>query len=280
MVIEAEGGARRLASVYGSPNNVALFLGRCVPFVVAFLLMPVGTLDQNEKSALWARYQKIYYIFTLLIMLITILLTQSVGALILGLPVGIGIVLIASYGRRAVWPLVGVAGVGTAVVAILTQVSDRFASLFTADRGTNFIRLRLWESTIDILRDHPLTGLGLDQFLYVYRDSYIRPDAVYDRDLSHPHNVLLDFWVRLGIGGVLLLIVGQFLFWRACLHLLAIWQQRDAMTHGLIIGAMGAMAALLAHGLIDNSVYVLDLVYVFMLLWAIPSVLETVKEEI
>jgi O-antigen ligase len=280
MVIEAEGGARRLASVYGSPNNVALFLGRCVPFVVAFLLMPVGVLDQNEKSALWARYQKIYYVFTLLIMLITILLTQSVGALILGLPVGIGIVLIASYGRRAVWPLVGVAGVGTAVVAILTQVSDRFASLFTADRGTNFIRLRLWESTIDILRDHPLTGLGLDQFLYVYRDSYIRPDAVYDRDLSHPHNVLLDFWVRLGIGGVLLLIVGQFLFWRACLHLLAIWQQRDAMTHGLIIGAMGAMAALLAHGLIDNSVYVLDLVYVFMLLWAIPSVLETVKEEI
>jgi O-antigen ligase len=113
--------------------------------------------------------------------------------------------------------------------------------------------------------------------LYTYRDSYIRPDAVYDRDLSHPHNVLLDFWVRLGIGGVLLLIVGQIVFWRACLSLLAAWQNRDAMARALIIGAMGAMAALLAHGLIDNSVYVLDLVYIFMLLWAIPSVLETIE---
>ena len=78
---------------------------------------------------------------------------------------------------------------------------------------------------------------------------------------------------------MLLLIVGQILFWRACLRLLAIWQQRDAMVRALIIGAMGAMAALLAHGLIDNSVYVLDLVYIFMLLWAIPSVLETIEPD-
>ena len=285
MVIEAEGGARRLASVYGSPNNVALFLGRCVPFVIAFLLMPanVGAAymppDQSYKSQIWQRYQKAFYAFALMTMLLTILLTQSVGALILGLPVGIGVVFIASYGGRAVWPLVGIAGVGAAVITILSQVSDRFASLFTADRGTNFIRLRLWESTFDILRDHPLTGLGLDQFLYVYRDTYIRPDAVYDPDLSHPHNVVLDFWVRLGMVGAVLLFVGQFLFWRTCLRLLALWQKRDAVAHALIIGAMGAMAALLAHGFIDNSVYVLDLVFVFMLLWAIPAVLETMQSE-
>lgn len=279
MVIEAEGGARRLASVYGSPNNVALFLGRCIPFVVAFLLMPVGFADADAKPTLWSRYQRPYYALILLVMLLTVLLTQSVGALILGVPVGIGVVLIASYGRRAVWPLVGVAGVGAATIAILSQISDRFASLFTADRGTNFIRLRLWESTLDILRDHPLTGLGLDQFLYTYRDSYIRPDAVYDRDLSHPHNILLDFWVRLGVGGVILLIVGQILFWRTCLRLFAAWQNRDAVGRALIIGVMGSMAALLAHGLIDNSVYVLDLVYVFMLLWAIPTVLETIPPE-
>ena len=278
MVIEAEGGARRLASVYGSPNNVALFLGRCVPFVLAFLLMPVETTD-HSKSQVWPRYQKAFYAFALMIMLLTILLTQSVGALILGLPVGIGVVLIVSYGWRAIWPLVGIAGVGAVGITILSQVSDRFTSLFTADRGTNFIRLRLWESTFDILRDHPLTGLGLDQFLYVYRDTYIRPDAVYDRDLSHPHNILLDFWVQLGIGGVLLLIVGQFLFWRTCLRLLALWRTSDAVTQALIIGAMAAMAALLAHGLIDNSVYVLDLVYVFMLLWAIPAVLETMQQD-
>ena len=38
-IITAEGGSRRLASVYGSPNNVALILGRCIPFALAFHLL-------------------------------------------------------------------------------------------------------------------------------------------------------------------------------------------------------------------------------------------------
>jgi len=278
-VIEAEGGTRRLASVYGSPNNVALFLGRCIPFVIAFLLTPAQHVGAQyiapDQSNLWERYRRPIYAGILLIMLVTVLLTQSVGALTLGMPVGIAVVLLLRYGQRALWPLAGFAALGTALVGVLSQISDRFASLFTADRGTTFIRLRLWESTLDILRDHPITGLGLDQFLYVYRDSYIRPDAVYDRDLSHPHNILLDFWIRLGIGGALLLLIGQIVFWRTCLRALAVWRTRDASAQALLIGAMGAMAALIAHGMIDNSVYVVDLVYIFMLLWAIPSVLDS-----
>ncbi len=40
-MITAEGGALRLASVYGSPNNVGLLLGRCIPFALAFALLPL-----------------------------------------------------------------------------------------------------------------------------------------------------------------------------------------------------------------------------------------------
>ena len=65
------------------------------------------------------------------------------------------------------------------------------------------------------------------------------------------------------------------LFWRTCLRLVAVWRSRESGGYVLLIGAMGAMAALIAHGLIDNSVYVLDLVYIFMLLWAIPTILDT-----
>ena len=58
-----------------------------------------------------------------------------------------------------------------------------------------------------MIHDHPITGLGLDQFLYAYRGRYILPDAWQEPNLSHPHNILLDFWVRLGIFGVLLFSV-------------------------------------------------------------------------
>ena len=55
-----------------------------------------------------------------------------------------------------------------------------------------------------MLRDHPLLGVGLDNFLYEY-PKYILPEAWREPNLSHPHNIVLDFWVRLGIGGVFIL---------------------------------------------------------------------------
>jgi hypothetical protein len=38
-VVEAENGARRLISIYGSPNGVGLYLGRCLPFALSFVLV-------------------------------------------------------------------------------------------------------------------------------------------------------------------------------------------------------------------------------------------------
>src|SRR5690606_28047002 len=40
--VEAEDGARRLISIYGSPNGVGLYLGRCIPFALAYALLPLG----------------------------------------------------------------------------------------------------------------------------------------------------------------------------------------------------------------------------------------------
>ncbi len=77
-VITAEEGVRRLASVYGSPNNLSLFLGRCIPFVLAFALCRVDRLRRLAAVA------------ALLIMGLALLLTQSAGALFLGLPLSVG----------------------------------------------------------------------------------------------------------------------------------------------------------------------------------------------
>jgi O-antigen ligase len=137
--------------------------------------------------------------------------------------------------------------------------------------GTNFFRLRIWESSVDIIRDNPITGLGLDQFLYAFRGHYIRPDAIFDPDLSHPHNIILDFWIRLGIGGLLLIITLLFNFWQRILAAYSRISSDDKVWRVLTIGTMGSMAALMVHGLIDNSIFVDDVVYVFMLLMAIAA---------
>lgn len=255
-IITAEEGARRLASVYGSPNNVGLFLGRCLPFLLAFVLVKVDKL------------RRILSALALVPISIALVLSQSVGAIFVGVPAAILAVLLFYGGRRArllagLFIVIGVVG-----FAVSLQ-SPRFARVLDFSSGTNFYRLRVWESALHVIHDHPITGLGLDQFLYAFRGRYILPDAWQERDLSHPHNIILDFWVRLGITGVAVLIGLQIGFWKMARQSLAHYRHQNPLPFACLVGIAGSMIDLLAHGLIDNSVYVQDLVYVFVLLLAL-----------
>lgn len=257
-IIEAEGGARRLASVYGSPNNVSLFLGRCIPLALAYSLIRT---DQRRRY---------FAIIALFIMGIALLLTQSVGALLIGVPISIIAIFFLVYRRRAILPLLALLIVGIVAFVFALQ-SPRFSNILDFSQGTNFYRLRVWDSAINIIEEHPIQGLGLDQFLYAYRGTYILPDAWEEPNLSHPHNFVLDIWIRLGILGIVWFGTLQWSFWRTNLQNLAHFKNRDPMQYALIIGVIGAMINLLAHGLVDNSLFILDLAYVFMTLLAVSA---------
>ena len=250
--IEAEDGLRRLTSVYGSPNNAALYLGRVLPFALA-----LSFRSQNVWRYLIGGIT--------LIIAVALLLTFSAGALFLGIPLAIAVIVILWLGKRAMIPLSGL--VVIAVMGLLIAVQfPRFERLTDMTSGTNFYRIRVWQSTANILADHPLTGLGLDQFLYEFRGHYIMPDAWEEPELSHPHNILLDFWTRLGILGVGVLFGGVA---AVTFTLRYVWKQA-IVERWILIACAGAFVNLLAHGLVDNSIYVIDLSYVTMFLLAVP----------
>ncbi len=255
----ATGSRGPLTSVYGSRNNLALYLGRALPFALAMCLFPLGRLRRGAAFAV------------LCLLLLSVLLTQSAGALILGIPAGLAVTLLAWNPRRGllVVPL-GVVLLGVALVVLLPrlQASNGGSLESWLTRGN------VWTSALNLLRERPITGAGLDQFLYLYRSRYILPDAYKEPDLSHPHNVVLDFWVSLGLAGLLLFFVLQAAFWttlfRARNRL-----RGDVFALALCAGAMGAMADFLAHGLVDNSYFVVDLAYAFCLLLALAAWLST-----
>jgi len=256
-IIIAEAGAQRLASVYGSPNNVGLFLGRCLPFATAFMLM---TSDRRMR-VLWAG--------AVFVMLFAIALSQSAGAIFLGVPAALALVLVLVWRRRAWIPLAGMAIILIFGLVFALQM-PRFARALDFDQGTNFYRVRVWQSTINVIEDHPITGLGLDQFLYAFRGTYIMPDAWEEPNLSHPHNILLDQWVRLGIAGVGLLVAMQIVFWRRTFkyyqQIIHHRSQQNRLMLVLVVGIMASMFNLLVHGMVDHSIYVTDLAVVFALL--------------
>jgi O-antigen ligase len=136
------------------------------------------------------------------------------------------------------------------------------------------VRTQVWTSAINLLRERPILGGGLDQFLYLYRSRYILPEAWREPDLSHPHNVVLDYWISLGLLGLAILAALQVAFWRSALGAWRRLHNTDLLLTAVIVGAMGSMADFLAHGVVDNSYFVVDLAYVFCLTLALAVRLE------
>ncbi len=264
-VITAEGGMRRLHSVYGSPNNVGLYLGRILPLLVAIVLWggPALTL-RAFRSALTASRRRWLYALVLLSVSAALLLSLSRGAIVVGIPAAFLVMgVLAGPKWRRVTLIALVVGL-LALVPLLR--TPRFAGLLDPTQGTAGFRLSLWHSAWGMIRDHPLLGVGPDNFLYAYRTRYVLPTAWEEFNLSHPHNVVMDFAVRLGLPGLIALVWLQVAFWRRSLPLR---RAPDAFHRALALGLMGSMADFLGHGLVDASYFVIDLAYAFFLSLAV-----------
>ncbi|MBC8265008.1 MAG: O-antigen ligase family protein, partial [Anaerolineales bacterium] len=256
-VITAE-GVRRIHGVYGSPNNLGLFLGRIVPILAAVALFG-GSF----------RRRAIYCVIGLPVAL-CLYLTYSRGAWLLGLPAAF-IFLGLMRGRKSL--LISLLVILVIALSLLPLIgTERLASLVNTQSGTTFLRLKLWQGSLNMIRHHPLFGVGLDNFLYQYRTRYVLPEAWEELDLSHPHNIILDYWTRLGILGVVAIGWLQFAFFRKALRLYRQLDDRDLKA--LLLGLMASMVAFLAHGLIDNSYFLVDLAFVFCLTLGIVARVE------
>ncbi len=247
-VITAEQGFPRLRSVYGSPNNVGLYLGRALPMLVAVTLF-----GRN-------RPRRVAYGLAIVPLGLAVLFSFSKGALILGVPLSL-LALGALAGGPWLWGSLGAVAVAAAASIPLLR-TPRFASLLDTRDGTTFFRLQLWRSSWMMFRDHPWLGVGLDNFLYQYRSRYILPAAWEEPDLSHPHNILLDYGCRLGFCGLVAGLWLQVAFWRLALPLRRLV---DPNRRALALGLMGSMVNFLAHGLVDASYFVIDPAFTFFL---------------
>jgi O-antigen ligase len=134
-----------------------------------------------------------------------------------------------------------------------------FISRSVADTGDSIdTRATIWRAAWNMIRDRPFTGVGLDQFLGQYGRRYVRPDGWAERYTSHPHNLVLDFWLSLGIGGLAVLWVMIEVTWR---RVKLSWHQSIWSVNR---AAVAMIVAGFAHGLIDNSFF---LPYLATLTW-------------
>lgn len=264
-LVSAAEGVARVQSLYDSPNNLALYLDRTLPVTVALALFGRGL----RSRLLWAGLAAVQGL--------ALLLTFSKGSLLVGLPaVGVvlavgGVWLLRREGRSARVLLWLAAAAAVALVVLAPFVgAERFQRLFDFSTGTGALRLWLWRSAWQMAQDFPLLGVGPDNFLYHYRSDYLLPAAWREPSLNHPHNVVLDWWTRLGLPGLLLGIA-----WLAAGVAGIVTALRRGQEGALMVGLLAAAAAALAHGLIDVSYALPDL----MLVWVFMFSLCTLHKE-
>ncbi|MBI2886688.1 MAG: O-antigen ligase family protein [Chloroflexi bacterium] len=252
--VEATGGVRRILAVYHSPNALALFLGRAIPVALALALVPLLTGRRRRSAFLYGAAAAP--------MLSAFSLTFSRGAY-LGLLAALLFLLAAV--RRRLGLAVLVAGALTLLLAAPFLPWERLLAPTPIAQ-----RLYVWQAALALALDHPLTGVGLDNFLSYY-PRYLLPQAALEPDISHPHNLLLDFWLSLGILGLVALTGLLYHFGNAARRLLALPLSSSERTLALAVTA--SMVDALVHGLSDNSYFLIDLAYLFWMTYALLQVL-------
>ncbi len=250
-LIQAE-GVWRVRGFYGSPNNLALYLERALP-----VLLAMTWRGQRGRA-------RLVYGFATLPVLAALVLTLSKGALLLGLPAALLALGLVQRKRRATWIAVGAVVILALLVAPFAA-TERFRSVLNLRSGTAFYRLKLWRATLSMLADRPFTGVGMDNYLYAYRSRYVLPSAWGELDLSHPHNLILDAWTRLGLSG--LAVVGWlcYAFFRAAYRQMQI---TVGTRYALQLGLLAAWTGALAHGMVDQALFLPDLAFAFALMAA------------
>lgn len=253
----------RIRGPYGSADNLGLLLDRALPLWLALVLVT-----------------RRRWLLPGVVLVPALVFTFSRGAWLATLLGCLLVVALTLRQRRRL--LLG----AVAVVVVLGAAGSPFLvrALENGHAGTVHRRLDLWDSSLHMIRDYPLLGIGPDNFMHYYAPTrkenlwqrfcppglgYIQRDAGAEPCLSHPHDEILDFWLSTGVLGLASYLWLQVVFWRTSA---ALWQSgRRTLPWVLTVGAMGAMLAALVHGLVDEGYFLPDLSFLFWVLCAFVS---------
>jgi putative inorganic carbon (hco3(-)) transporter len=234
-----QGDYSRAAGIFGYPNALGGFLALAIP--------PIFALAASEN--LWWRRLLGYLLATAA--MVGLALTYSRGAWI---GTAVGLLVLLPILRRG-WLAVGLA-LTTAMVTTAGNVLVRAESVATPGQDTAYTsRVEIWQTSLGLLAEHPLRGVGLGNFGQAYGDLMVPNLPLLADTLLIPeeaHNLFLNLAVEVGLVGV-----GAFA-WLLAVGFLRTWQVRRSADRRVKIWSAGLAAglvALLIHTTVDVLVY-------------------------
>jgi tetratricopeptide (TPR) repeat protein/O-antigen ligase len=266
----------RLAGSFANPDHFASWLGMAIFLGIGDLMSRRGAAGPrpslrgilHSREAREALIRRHLPFVGLALMSLAIVFTLSRGGIASLLVALLGLLLVSGVLGRTRWSLVLVGVLLAVTLAYGTWIGiEPLLRRFEAAHAHLGSRLSLYSSSLPMLRDFPLLGVGLG----AYKDIYFRyqppalgPGATY---YAYAHSDLLQLALELGLLGV-----GAVLFavWRVARDLLGAHllghgrcavgggQGESARRHhrfsiGIGLGALGGALVLLVHSTVDFS---------------------------
>lgn len=174
---------RRMFSTLENPNLFGAYL-----LMLISVFTPFALGERNNKRKILLAV----FLFTLLVCLA---LTYSRGSWLSLAGIILGLMIF--YDKRF-----GFAFLLVPLILLFYhgQVSERFISLFSGEDTSLSLRLALWESTVAMIEEHPLFGIGWGNYWLAYPEyNFFIEDA--NVVIFHAHDMYLHIPAEVGIPG-------------------------------------------------------------------------------
>jgi len=259
----------RVIGVFGySPNYVALFLAP-----IAVMTLAYGIAMMVKKRS-WLSY--VMFLVSSISLIAVYFSGSRAGLLVIAGGTAFYLILFFwDFFKKELWKkvvlaLLIVAAIGTSWFAfrpdfsVSAQNGGRISS-------SNNIRWEIWKSSLELIKAHPILGVGLGNFQNSFGEltkdrtnflEFITPEAF------SPHNIFLAFWLSTTIFGFIAFIWLLMIF-----YLVGFSNLKSSVSQILL----AAMTALLLQGLVDTPYFKNDLAVFFWLVFGVMIVL-TKKE--
>lgn len=249
----------RAYSTMDNPNILAQYL------VIACSMSMALFLDSKNKL------RKLLLFLSTGITFLCLLLTFSRGGWIAFFLAFSMIVLVENKKIIPIGVLLGI----VSLFFLPEVVIDRLKTIGNLEDSSNAYRFSIWAAALRMLRDFWFSGIGLgyEAFMKAYPNYMLSGIKA-----AHAHNLYLQLAIETGIFGLAIFLYNIVKTYAT--GMLVLMKSVNSFQKRVTIAAMGAIAGLLSHGLVEHVLFDYRIIFLFWLMIAIVLAAHRQSDEI
>ena len=246
---------RRVTSLYGYPNAIGLYLAPIIILHVGWLISKFQISGFKFKKIIITNLKPlIFQLFVIVSSSAAVVFARSEGAY-----VGIlaGLFFLGILIKKLRWPTVALTIIFVLIISLVPQFRHYAVEQITFKNDSGVVRQIMWRETWKMMKDRLLAGAGLAGYQETFAPYH---KAKHIEIYLYPHNIFLNFWSELGLGGLIVFLLIIIKFFKDNIKNLLVTR------HSFPITLIAVMVTILIHGLVDVPYFKNDLSIFFWLL--------------